>query len=91
MAGDFTSDDEYLSGGFSDADDDRPLASNIGGAFFLERMAKSPELEGKNSNLRRLTSRSRDERAREKTPPQPTPRMPTTGVFPKAQGHADAL
>lgn len=92
MAGDMTSDEEYFSGGFSDADDERPNAApNIGSVFFLENMVNQPAIittaatpTGNNgtgsvkSNLRRLTSRSRDEhRGREKTPPQPTPKMPT--------------
>ncbi|OAA48071.1 Armadillo-type fold protein [Beauveria brongniartii RCEF 3172] len=106
MAGDMTSDEEYLSGGFSDADDERPsAAANIGSVFFLENMvnrpspkpevittAATPSAAAASSNLRRLTSRSREEhRAREKTPPQPTPKMPGTNPNMFGGGQQDLL
>ncbi|KAJ4158196.1 uncharacterized protein LMH87_008731 [Akanthomyces muscarius] len=106
MAGDMTSDEEYLSGGFSDADDERPsAATNIGSVFSLEHMVTRPPkpevittaatptgATKSSSNLRRLTSRSRDEhRGREKTPPQPTPKMPTPNPNMFAGGQQDVL
>ena len=61
------SDDEYASGGFSDADDERPSFGPAEGAFFLESMIHQSR-QASRPGLRRLTSRSRDERYREKAP-----------------------
>ncbi|OAA74197.1 Armadillo-type fold protein [Cordyceps fumosorosea ARSEF 2679] len=107
LAGEITSDEEYLSGGVSDADDERPNAApNIGSVFFLENMVNRPPPKSEvittatatptgalnSPNLRRLTSRSRDEhRGREKTPPQPAPKMPTTNPSMFAGGQQDLL
>ncbi|ATY60046.1 Armadillo-type fold [Cordyceps militaris] len=98
MAGDMTSDEEYLSAGFSDADDERPnTTANIGSVFFLENMVNRQTGTGiatatRSTNLRRLTSRSRDEhRVREKTPPLPVPKLPATSPNMFGGGQQDVL
>ncbi|KAM5373725.1 hypothetical protein ACJZ2D_006896 [Fusarium nematophilum] len=89
---DIASDDEYV-GGFSDADDERPNTGHTEGAFFLENMIK-PVARRPQSRVRRVTaSRSRDERSREKPPPQPASRMGHNMFPPKMQnqGQGDML
>ncbi|KAM6533499.1 Cell morphogenesis protein PAG1 [Fusarium falciforme] len=90
--GDIASDDEYV-GGFSDADDERPSTGHTEGAFFLENMIK-PVTRRPQSRMRRVTqSRSRDERSREKPPPQPASRLANNMFPPKIQnqGQGDML
>jgi hypothetical protein len=72
--GDGLSDDEYMSGGFSDAEDERLDARHPDRVPQLETMARPPSQVSRPA-LRRLTSRSRD------IPPVPTlnkpPNFPT--------------
>lgn len=88
--GDVTSDDEYM-GGFSDADDERPNTGNTEGAFSLEHMIQ-PQTRRPQSRVRRPnTSRSRDERGRERAPPQPTTRLASSKFPPIMQNPGDML
>ncbi|CAM1511581.1 Fc.00g090940.m01.CDS01 [Cosmosporella sp. VM-42] len=87
---DIASDDEYV-GGFSDADDERPNTGHTEGAFFLENMIK-PASRGPQPRMRRIaTSRSRDERGREKPPPQPALRIANNMFPPKTGNQGDML
>jgi hypothetical protein len=92
--GDIASDEEYLSGGFSDVDDERPSTGHLEGAFSLENMIK-PQSSGQAvpaPRLRRYASRSRDERQRDKAPPQPASRLNTKIPFPTTKtGQGDML
>lgn len=83
------SDDDYLSGGFSDADDERPNARNGDGSFFLESMIKAPRHFSR-LGTRRFT-RSRDEGQRERSATPVTPRIPTKMFQPKMSGPSDVL
>lgn len=97
---DIASDEEYLSGGFSDVDDERPGAGHIESAFSLEsiikpqapgQVAPAPS-QGQRAGLRRFASRSRDERQRDKAPPQPASRLTTKLPFPTTKtGQGDML
>jgi hypothetical protein len=94
-----TSDEEYLSGGFSDIEEDiRPGASNSESAFSLESMIKPPQTpvmapsQGTRVGMRRYASRSRDERQRDKAPPQPVSRLTNKMSFPTTKtGQGDML
>jgi hypothetical protein len=85
---DVTSDEEYLSGGFSDADDERPNTGNMENAFPLEATYK-PSIQSPPSRLRRLASRSRDDRYRDRLPRQPTARVGVTNYQPNIGNHGD--
>ncbi|KAJ4139044.1 Cell morphogenesis protein PAG1 [Fusarium oxysporum] len=86
--GDIVSDDEYV-GGFSDADDERPGTGHTESAFYLENMIK-PVTRRPQSRMRRgPSSRSRDERSREKPPPQPASRLANSIFPPGMQDHAE--
>ncbi|KAM0082708.1 Cell morphogenesis protein PAG1 [Fusarium odoratissimum] len=86
--GDIASDDEYV-GGFSDADDERPGTGHTESAFYLENMIK-PVTRRPQSRMRRgPSSRSRDERSREKPPPQPASRLANSIFPPGMQDHAE--
>lgn len=90
FGGDVTSDDEYMCG-FSDADDERPNTGNTESAFSLEKMIQ-PQIRRPQARVRRLnTSRSRDERGRERPPPQPTTRLATNMLPPKMQNPGGML
>ncbi|KAL6862768.1 Cell morphogenesis protein PAG1 [Amphichorda felina] len=73
--GDTISDEEYMSGGYSDADDERPDAMTSERFSRLEAMSRPHSQNSRPAALRRLTSRSRD------IPPVPTltkpPSLPT--------------
>jgi hypothetical protein len=85
IGGDLGSDDGYMSGGFSDADDDNQNAGHMDRAFFLENMINQPgPTQHPAPGLRRLTSRSRDERYRERPPPGA--RVPNN-LFPRNPAH----
>lgn len=75
---DVISDEEYVSAGLSDADDERPNTGHTESAFNLEAMVKSPS-QAPPPRLRRLASRSRDRRFRDRPPRQPNARV---GVAP---------
>ncbi|KAL2208726.1 transcriptional activator leucine zipper [Sarocladium strictum] len=85
---DVTSDEDYLSGGFSDADDERPNTGHMENAFPLEPTYKQP-MQPPPSRLRRLASRSRDDRYRDRLPRQPAPRVGVTTYQPKPGNHGD--
>ncbi|KAF5593942.1 TAO3-transcriptional activator of OCH1 [Fusarium pseudocircinatum] len=86
--GDIVSDDEYI-GGFSDADDERPGTGHTESAFYLENMIK-PGTRRPQSRMRRgPSSHSRDERSREKPPPQPASRLANSIFPPGMQDHAE--
>ncbi|KAM0200899.1 hypothetical protein ACHAPA_010041 [Fusarium lateritium] len=86
--GEIVSDDEYV-GGFSDADDERPGTGHTESAFYLENMIK-PTTRRPQSRLRRgPSSRSRDERSREKAPPQPASRLANSIFPPGMQEHGE--
>ncbi|KAL3965361.1 hypothetical protein ACCO45_002365 [Purpureocillium lilacinum] len=80
LAGDMHSDDEYLSGGFSDADDERPNARNADGSFFLENMIKGSRQMSR-PGTRRFLSKSRDDGRGERSPTPATPKIPAN-MFP---------
>lgn len=71
---DVASDDEYMSGGFSDADEEGPDGRNQDKVSKLQSMVR-PQSQASRPAFRRLTSRSRD------VPPVPTlakpPNLPT--------------
>ncbi|PNY29757.1 Cell morphogenesis protein PAG1 [Tolypocladium capitatum] len=90
MAGEVTSDEEYLSGGFSDADDERPDARNADGSFLLESMIKAPK-QGPRPGTRRFTGRARDDGQRERSATPVTPRIPSKLFQPKMSGPGDVL
>ena len=73
--GEAISDEEYMSGGFSDADDERPGTRSPERVNKLETMVRPQSQNSRPATLRRLTSRSRD------IPPVPTltkpPSLPT--------------
>jgi hypothetical protein len=81
MAGDIGSDDEYLSGGFSDADDERPD---------VRSPARSPN-PGSRPTMRRIGNRSGDGGFREPTLPQVMPRMPNKPFYPGMTSPGDVL
>ncbi|KAF7561721.1 hypothetical protein G7046_g2427 [Stylonectria norvegica] len=88
--GDMTSEDEYV-GGFSDADDERPNTGHTQGAFFLESMIK-PANPRPQSRMRRITtSRSRDERMRDKPPPQSALRITSNMTPPNGTNQGDMV
>lgn len=74
-SGDMTSDDEYLSGGMSDADDE---FAHSGTFFFDDDTARPQQRAPPQPSLRRWTSRSKDERGRDKLPQQGTPKLPNS-------------
>lgn len=75
IGGDLASDDEYLSGGFSDADDERPAGgSSEHGSAFQQRQPQQ-------SSIQRLRNKSRDERLIERPPPLPVPKIPNNNAF----------
>ncbi|PHH70844.1 hypothetical protein CDD80_5700 [Ophiocordyceps camponoti-rufipedis] len=84
------SDDDYLSGGFSDADDERVDTRHMDGAFFLESMIKGAR-QGPHSGGRRFISRSRDEAPRDKTMTPATPRVPNKMFSTKVPGPGDGV
>ncbi|PHH85579.1 hypothetical protein CDD83_214 [Cordyceps sp. RAO-2017] len=89
VGGEAISDDEYLSGGFSDAEDERADARHADGAFFLESMIKGTR-QSPYPGTRRFMSRSRDEGQRDKTAAAPaTPRMPNKILPAKVSGPTD--
>ncbi|KEY74238.1 hypothetical protein S7711_00396 [Stachybotrys chartarum IBT 7711] len=89
---DVASDEEYLSGGFSDADDERPGTANTENAFSLENMiSPRPNMSQVRSGLRRLASKSRDERLREKPPSQSATRTGAKGYPMGMSGQGDML
>lgn len=75
--GDITSDDEYLSAGTSDVDDEPPNAGSAK-VSMLETMIR-PHSTTPRPSLRRLASRSREERQKEEIPPMPTLTKPANG------------
>ncbi|QPG94978.1 hypothetical protein C2857_007462 [Epichloe festucae Fl1] len=75
------SDEEYISGGFSDADDERPRM-RVG--------MKSPN-DSSRPTMRSAASRSRDESLREPTLPNVTPRMPNKKFNPNLRSPRDVL
>lgn len=85
---DVGSDEEYMSGGFSDADDERPNTSNMEDAFPLEATYKS-HAQPPVPRLRRLASRSRDDRYRDRLPRPPGPRVGVTNYQPNPGNHGD--
>lgn len=88
--GELASDDEYV-GGFSDADDERPNTGHTESAFSLESMI-NPPVRRPQSRMRRVAqSRSRDERSREKAPPQPATRLANTILPPNLTNTGDML
>ncbi|OAQ89851.1 cell morphogenesis protein (PAG1) [Purpureocillium lilacinum] len=90
LAGDMHSDDEYLSGGFSDADDERPNARNADGPFFLENMIKGSRQMSR-PGTRRFLSKSRDDGRGERSPTPATPKIPANMFQPKMSGPGDVL
>ncbi|KAL6698119.1 cell morphogenesis N-terminal domain-containing protein [Trichoderma pleuroticola] len=84
---DFTSDDELVMGGFSDADDERiDLGSMDDASFSLgSNRQGAPQ-----PNFLRLTSRSR-ERQRDKAPPQPVPKMSSKLYVTNIPGQGDVI
>ncbi|RDA95232.1 hypothetical protein CP533_1930 [Ophiocordyceps camponoti-saundersi (nom. inval.)] len=86
-AGEMVSDDDYLSGGFSDADDERVDPRHMDGAFFLESMIKGTR-QGPQTGARRFISRSRDDAPRTKTG---TPRIPNKMFSTKVPGPGDGV
>ncbi|ODA77999.1 hypothetical protein RJ55_06602 [Drechmeria coniospora] len=80
-----TSDDEYLSGGFSDADDERPDGRMADMSFSLASVGKLPTLLSR-KGTRRYTSKSRDESQRERSLAPATPKIPTNLPQPKVSG-----
>lgn len=82
MVSEIGSDDEYLSGGFSDADDERPA---------VKGHMKSPNSTSR-PTMRRIGHQSRDDSLREPTLPQVTPRMPNSKAFhPNIMSGGDVL
>lgn len=81
IAGDLTSDDEYLSSGLSDADDERPYM----------RMGMQSPVSASRSAFKAMPSRSRDERLREPTIPIVTPRMPGKSIQTSSRSPGDVL
>ncbi|KJZ77921.1 hypothetical protein HIM_02558 [Hirsutella minnesotensis 3608] len=75
MTGEITSDDEYLSGGLSDMEDERSESQQGDSAFSLESMIKETR-QSPYPATRRFVSKSRDEGQRDKTAQPATPRMP---------------
>ncbi|KAH7328349.1 cell morphogenesis N-terminal-domain-containing protein [Stachybotrys elegans] len=86
--GDIASDEEYLSAGFSDADDERPGTGNTESAFSLEHMIKPHQAPVSRPGLRRFASKSRDER---RPPPQPASRIANKNYLPNITGQGDML
>ena len=75
-AAELTSDEEYPSGGFSDADDEWPNARS-GDVVFSPRDASMPSRQGSRPPLRRVANQSRDETQRDVVGnAQAAPRMP---------------
>jgi hypothetical protein len=68
---DLTSDEEYLSGGFSDVEDEQPGTGQAEASFTTAEHKIRPKSPVSRPGLRRLASRSKDERQREKIPPMP--------------------
>lgn len=75
--GDVGTDDVYLSGGFSDADDERPRARTG---------LKSPNLGSRGPTTRLPGSRPRDDNLREPTIPSVTPRVVNKAIQSNARG-----
>ena len=75
---DAASDDEYRSEGFSDVEEELPSAGN-GKISTLETMIRPPSAASRPS-LRRLASRSRDDRQKEEIPPIPTLKQPPSAT-----------
>ncbi|KAG5929510.1 hypothetical protein E4U42_005655 [Claviceps africana] len=80
MMGEVGSDDEYASGGFSDADDERPQV-RVG--------IKSPNLSSSRPTINYTPTRMRDESLREPTLPNITPRMSSKTFYPNVRSPGD--
>ncbi|EQL01333.1 hypothetical protein G6O67_000600 [Ophiocordyceps sinensis] len=87
---DVASDEEYLSAGFSDLEDERADARHVDGAFFLESKIKETR-QSPYSGARRFMSRSRDEVQRDKTGNPGTPRMPNKATSTKLSGPKEGV
>ncbi|PHH65826.1 hypothetical protein CDD81_1195 [Ophiocordyceps australis] len=70
-AGEIPSDDDYLSGGLSEGDEERSSARYSEKPFILESVIQSPR-QGASGGARRLLSKSRDEAVAPVTPRMPT-------------------
>lgn len=90
MMGDMASDEEYLSGGFSDLDDERAEALQADSAFSLESKIKETR-QSPYASARRFMSRSRDEVQRNKVGSASTPRMPNKVLATKISGSKESV